>query len=95
MVQYYDLEKAVDYLIDETPEGKPFHDGTAFVVGDFVEIKVDRPHPLHGQVFEVIRTGRNDAGEATVSFRPENLNDPENLSSPDRRIQADLCRRSD
>ena len=89
MTQYLDLEKAVDYLIDKTPEGEPFRDGSVFVRGDLFKIKVDPAHPLHGKVFEVIRTGRNDAGEAMVSFRPENP------SNPDRRIQADLCRHSD
>lgn len=82
MAQYLDLEKAVDYLVDETPEGAPFREGKVFVRGHSLEKKVDPPQPRHGQVFEVIRTGRNDAGEATVSFRRESP------SHPDLRILA-------
>ena len=79
----------LDCLIEETPAGEPFRDGSVFVRGDLFEIKVDPAHPLHGKVVKVIRTGRNDAGKAMVSFRGKNPHDP------DLRIQAELCRHSD
>ena len=106
LAQYLDLEKAVDYLIDETPEGAPFRDGKVFVRGDYISV-VDPNHPLHRQVRSVIGAGRTSDGKATVRLRGNTVANPNHpllnntdggttvfvVDARDTVVLADCCRR--
>lgn len=106
MGEYLNLEEAVDYLIDETPEGAPFRERKVFVRGDYISV-VDPNHPLHRQVRSVIGTGRTSDGKATVRLRGNTVANPNHpllnntdggttvfvVDARDTVVLADCCRR--
>ena len=61
MVKYLNLEKAVDYLIDKTPEGAPFRDGTdPYRLSDrkYLDPRVRRQYFASPLIVRACRDGR-------------------------------------